>query len=180
MSDYWSHLPLAGIILLVIALLGELLRLWRRNTQAFKALRQPSVKAVSVSLAGLLYNGSDGAWIRISESTRGRFVQFRKQYDSDGRGRIEAIFPRAAWSESYYDSIRRLLEGLDVEIERVALREEDAPVEYLRADFGQDVQKGAVFVIRAFREVFSRLPERFHLETDRYWEAAPGPSSHHR
>jgi len=102
----------------------------------------------------------------LSDTDRSRFVQFRKCIRGGGISGLEIIFPRMAWSEPYYAVVHRVLTELGVPTLRVPLREDGAPVEYLRADFGENVLQGAAFVHHTFREVFRSTEEMLHFESD--------------
>ena len=49
---------------------------------------------------------------------------------------------------------------------RVPLREDGAPAEYLRADFGEDTLRAAAFALHIFRYVFNSTAETLHIESD--------------
>ena len=107
------------------------------------------------SLQILLRRGYEGAFVTFSERDTPEFVQLRKSISAAGQCSILMHFPKAPWSERYYDNVGRTLRRLVPSSVRIPVRPEPV-VEFIEADFGADVDLASAAVVTIFKEVFGR------------------------
>ncbi len=109
-------------------------------------------------LDALLYRGADGAFLLIRVRRGERFIQFRKYIARKGVVGIQSDFPRAPWSEPYFDTLRSRLqtEGIEVEMTPAV---GGATSGFLTMDFGRDTGKAAS-IATMMLQVLQVDPER--------------------
>lgn len=100
----------------------------------------------------LLQRGYDLGFVVFEIPGDQRFVEFSKYVrDQNNRG-LQLDFPRAPWSEPYYEQVKSLLEG-----KGIAYQVEDTPDgpvrEFIQVDFAQDLGRAA----DTGREIFERV-----------------------
>jgi hypothetical protein len=166
MTEPLSYIAAACLALLGGAVLYAIARAARDVRTQHRQAERLSEDAIAANLRILVDRGYDRGWMIFRDTDGGPFVQFRKCLRNGGSSALESIFPRVAWSEPYYADVHRVLTELGVPTSRVPLREDGAPAEYLRADFGEDALRGAAFALHIFRNVFNSTAETLHIESD--------------
>lgn len=101
----------------------------------------------------LLQRGYDLGFVVFEIPGDQRFLEFSKYVrDQDNRG-VQLDFPRAPWSEPYYEQVKSLLEG-----KGIAYQVEDTPDgpvrEFIQVDFAQDLGRAAATARDIFERVF--------------------------
>jgi hypothetical protein len=100
----------------------------------------------------LLQRGYDLGFVVFEMPGDQRFLEFSKYVrDAKNQG-VQLDFPRAPWSEAYYEQVKSLLEGKSIryQVEDTP----DGPVrEFIQVDFGQDLAGAAL----TGREIFERV-----------------------
>lgn len=112
----------------------------------------------------LLYRGYDLGFMIIEAQDRERFIQFSKYIGREKNVGLQCDFPRAPWSERYYDSLKDLLKqrNYECEIQSVepvpSLRVEDQVDEFLMIDLNQDLDASVALVRLVLLEIFKLDP----------------------
>jgi hypothetical protein len=153
----------AGLMILIagVAARTTFARVWR--ARALHTL--PDVKA---NADRLLRGGAEGEFLTVTDPESERFVQFRKYVHGKDELGLELGFPRAPWSEKYYDDVLKLVEAETLPL--VLQPTNDSPVtEFLLVDFGMDTRRLVITIARIFHEIFG-VPSarRFRLSGDAY------------
>lgn len=113
----------------------------------------------------LLYRGFDRGYLVIETRGGRRFVQFSKYIRSRRNVGLRFDFPRAPWSEAYFETLRGLLEGhgFEYDVRRAEPAEAAAarpPVsEFVVVDLKQDLEAAARLTRLALLEVFKLGPD---------------------
>ena len=104
-------------------------------------------------IRGLLRQGFHGGFLIIDVGD-GRFLQLAKYIRRPKDYGIELGFPRAKWSEKYYDPVRELCaqENVSWRVERGEGKSD--PLDFLFVDFGPDDVAANKFVVKILREIF--------------------------
>lgn len=154
----------------VAALLAALF-LYRRPRQV-EHLEEVGLPDLQRCLDILLLRGYDLGFVVFEIPGDERFVEFSKYVrDQHNRG-VQLDFPRAPWSEPYYEQVKSLLEGKGItyQVEDTP----DGPVrEFIQVDFGQDLAGAAVLGREIFERVF-RVDSAIRLTAD-FQHVAPAP-----
>jgi hypothetical protein len=109
----------------------------------------------------LLKRGYDGGFVVFSDENTDWFVQFRKYIrDSQAVG-LEMHFPRSSWAEPFYQNIKEVLERNEV---RFNIITRDVPMEFIYADFAQDVTQAARAAWETFVVAFNIQEPRIRAE----------------
>jgi hypothetical protein len=107
----------------------------------------------------LLHNGSDRSVLVVRVRKDDRFVQFRVRIPPGGAPGLEFGFPRAPWSEPFYEEVAALLREHAVPFERVSV-DVGAVTEFLVVDFGTDVEGAQRLTTTLLAKVYGVVPER--------------------
>ena len=107
-------------------------------------------------LERLLKRGYGGSFMVIEEPDGPRFVQFAKYIKGGGNIGVELSFPRAAWSEPYFDEFEQYLLTSEIAFKRQAVQTPPT-IEFLDVDFGRDTAK-AHEVAKAILAVVFKIP----------------------
>jgi len=106
----------------------------------------------------LLFRGSDGAFLVIKKKRNKPFVQFKKFIVKKGTVDLHFDFPKAKWSEIYFDKVKELLISKDIPYRISPVTDED-PLSFIKVNFHEDVNKCVDIVESIFTEVFKLEPE---------------------
>jgi hypothetical protein len=142
-----------------VLFIGILVRRVRRiQRERDREWGQLDADGIERGLAVLLKRGYDGAVAVLTDTETGMFLQFRKYVGPDEVG-LEMHFPRAPWSEPFYDGVQNVLNTFGVSFERVAMGVNQPTVEVIHADFGRRVPIAA----RVVSEIVLALFRRPHI-----------------
>ena len=130
---------------------------------------------IEEALTILLNRGRTSAFVIFTDADTDLFVQFRKYGDKRGEAGIEMHFPRAPWSEEYYDRVQRVLRVHQVPFKRVPL-EGDSVVEVILADLRNSVKIATRVTSSIMQDVFGRPAVNVRVKMH---DIAPVPQ-HHR
>ena len=149
----WTFLLVLGGLLLVvvISILAMAVIRARRRAQQDDNRTLPEV---AVYLETLLRRGHNRAFIIITDVPTDVFVQFAKYIRPEREIGLQLGFPRAPWSESFYERLQSFLDRhrIPFSIQPTG----DEPVtEMLHVDCQRDVQQAVFLVERIFRDVFN-------------------------
>ena len=117
-------------------------------------------------IRGLLKQGYNGGFLLIDVARSQKFVQLRKYIEKPGIYGIELGFPRAHWSEPYYEKLKSVCES-----DRIRYREDRGgasdPLDFLFVDFGKDATAATEFVRRVFTDVMNvPIGRRFYCRLE--------------
>jgi hypothetical protein len=124
---------------------------WRAKDRTWGHLDEAGVHR---GLSMFLKRGYDGSVAVLTDRSTGLFIQFRKYIHEPGQYGIESHFPRAPWSQRYYQGIQDVLKLRGVAFERVAAADGDPTVEFIHVDFGHDIDSATAIVAQIVVEVF--------------------------
>jgi hypothetical protein len=158
------------VIFGVAALLARIF-LYRRP-RPVEHLEEVSLSELGRCLDILLQRGYDLGFVIFDMPGDQRFLEYSKYVkDQHNRG-VQLDFPRAPWSEPYYEQVKSLLEG-----KGIGYRVEDTPKgpvrEFIQVDFGQDVAGAASTGKDIFERVF-RVDPGTRVTAD-FQHVAPAP-----
>ena len=149
-------LLVVGTLVIATALLfgtRAAVRLVMSARRAFAEHRPLPASAIPNRLLRLLRRGRDGDFIVISDPRAERFVQFRRYVDEPGRVGLLFDFPRAPWSENYYQELVSRLEhdGTPFVLQPTL----DLPVtEFVQVDCGRDLDLATRLFERVLFDIF--------------------------
>jgi hypothetical protein len=150
----------AALTSLVVVAIGTILVLAViRARRRAKADDRRTLAEVKDYLQTLLRRGYDRAFIVITDIPTDRFVQFAKYVRPQREIGLQLGFPRAEWSEAFYEKVQALLEDHDIpfSIQPTGAR----PVtEMLHVDCGRDVDRAIFLIERIFRDIFAIPADR--------------------
>jgi hypothetical protein len=109
-----------------------------------------------------LNRGFDGGLLFITVPGRQDFLQLVKRIERPGVYGIQVHFPRAAWSESYFEAVKAHAERNGLSIFETQVTGE-SPLRFLIVEFGKDPDAAHDFVQYVLREVFSANEKRGSL-----------------
>jgi hypothetical protein len=120
-----------AILFIVVSLVLLLLR-------AMKGVKY-NLEKLRVAIEALLRRGYNGGFLVIKVPYSSKFVQLRKYIHSPGKYGIELGFPRAKWSEMYFDDVFAYCKraGLQPVLKDEIWR--NSTMEFIYADFGRDI-----------------------------------------
>lgn len=116
-------------------------------------------------LRTLLHRGYDGGYLVVETRKGERFVQFRKYIKSRSNVGLRFDFPRAPWSETYYEGLKELLDrhGYEFEIESAGARvidgEKNQVSEFVVVDLKKDFESASKLTSLILLELFKLSPE---------------------
>ncbi len=139
---------LAVIVILIVV--GAVLYVLARRPYCHKNVMLSDIR---VYLEALLKRGYEGGFIVISEVGSKRFIQFEKYIRGKGNIGLQLSFPRAHWSDSYFQALKSVLAGQNIrfEIQRV---DADSVAEFLEVDCHSDLGLAVRLVDIIARQVF--------------------------
>jgi hypothetical protein len=145
-----TYLVWGGVIALVVfALLIIVVTLARQPYYH----RNITLEEIPVYVSALWKRGYDRGFLVIEDMKSDKFVQFAKYIKEKGHIGIRLDFPRAPWSEPYYEKLRYFLRDHDIPFSTQSV--ETQPVtEFLHVDCGSDLQRACRIVEGIFRDVF--------------------------
>jgi hypothetical protein len=157
------------IIFGVAALLAGIF-LYRRP-RPVEHLEEVGLTELQRCLDILLQRGYDLGFVIFEIPGDQRFLEYSKYVrDQQNRG-VQLDFPRAPWSEPYYEQVKGLLEG-----KGIGYQVEDTPKgpvkEFIQVDFGQDLAGAASTGRDIFERVF-RVDPATRVTAD-FQHVAPG------
>ena len=141
-------------IVATVALVAVLFGLWR----AAKGPRH-TIDSLKRPIRDLLNRGFDGGLLFITVPGRQDFLQLVKRIERPGVYGIQVHFPRAAWSESYFEAVKAHAERNGLSIFETQVTGE-SPLRFLIVEFGKDPDAAHDFVQYVLREVFSANEKR--------------------
>jgi hypothetical protein len=140
-------------------------------TALFVLGTRPAVHTVGIQelprcLDTLLRRGYDGGHVLITAPGGSPFVQFRKYLTPDGGYGLCLGFPRAPWSEPFYDDVMKQAIALGADPEIIPTGEEPV-TEFLEVDTGDRVELASSIASAILVDVFgleetSRVRVTFH------------------
>lgn len=120
--------------------------------------RNLSPERLEALLKALLTRGEAGSLLMIEVRGDERFVQF-KLYDEPSHGRgIRSDFPRAPWSEPFYEDVATLLRESSRPFDRTPVAGTDVP-EFLTQDFRRNVAEAQRFATDVLVRIFRVSPQ---------------------
>jgi hypothetical protein len=153
----------AAVLLVVLTALfftiRAVVRIWVAARRAFSQYRTVSPDTLAAHLGRLLRRGSNGAALIITDPATDRFVQLRKYVHSKDQYGLSFDFPRAPWSEPYYQELQG---RLDTNHMGFVLQPtlNDPVKEFLQVDCGRDVDFADKLVRMVLFEIFKLPAER--------------------
>lgn len=108
---------------------------------------------VRAYLETLLRRGHNKAFIIITDIPTDAFVQFAKYVRPEREIGLQLGFPRAPWSEPFYERLQAFLERHEIAFS-VQPTGREPVTEMLHVDCQRDVERALFLVERIFREVF--------------------------
>lgn len=108
---------------------------------------------IRIHLEALLKRGYDGGFIIIEDMKSDKFVQFGKYVKEKGNIGLELGFPKAPWSETYYDNFKGFLRSENIRY--VTQSVNSKPVtEFIDVDCRTDIDLALRLVKGIFCDVF--------------------------
>jgi hypothetical protein len=143
-----------------------------RRPRPVEHLEEVSLGELGRCLDILLQRGYDLGFVVFEIPGDQRFLEYSKYVkDQHNRG-VQLDFPRAPWSEPYYEQIKGLLGG-----KGIGYQVEDTPKgpvrEFIQVDFGQDLAGAASTGKDIFERVF-RVDPATRVTAD-FQHVAPAP-----
>ncbi|MBI9099529.1 MAG: hypothetical protein JEY91_13685 [Spirochaetaceae bacterium] len=118
-------------------------------------LSQPIVHKVTQNQLGkyfkiLLYRGYDGGYTIIEGSLKKTFLQYKK-YITENEVYLEMSFPKAKWSQEYYDRLKEYLEKREIKY-RIN-NSSESPIEFIDINCSNDID----FCTALTRDIFVNI-----------------------
>jgi len=120
---------------------------------AWRPFRKVPLERIPRYLEMLLKRGHNGALLILTEAGSYRFLQFEKYIRQGGDQGLCMSFPRAPWSERYYEQIKALCLDRGVQISETP-GVSTSTREFLDADLKQDVNVAYLLVRDVFLDIF--------------------------
>jgi hypothetical protein len=108
---------------------------------------------IGIHLRALLKRGYDGGFIIIEDMKSEKFIQFAKYVRENGNIGLESSFPRAPWSEKYYEKLKDFLRSQNIPFLAQPVTS-DPVTEFIDIDCHSDIDLAVRLVEGIFCNVF--------------------------
>ncbi|MFQ5846382.1 MAG: hypothetical protein ACE5IQ_01770 [Candidatus Methylomirabilales bacterium] len=142
-----TYLLFAALIALGIVVL---LMIMANRPHYHKNVTLPQIR---VHLHALLKRGYDGGFIIIEDMKSEKFVQYAKYIKDKGNIGLELSFPRASWSETYYEKLKDFLRSQNIPF-RVQPVDSETVTEFIDIDCHSNIELALHLVEGIFCNIF--------------------------
>ena len=129
-----------------------------RRPREVEHLEEVGLADLERCLGILLHRGYDLGFVMFEMPGDQRFLEFSKYVRDQEHQGVQLDFPRADWSEPFYEQVKSLLES-----KKIPYQVEDTPDgpvrEFIQVDFAQDLDCAAGTAREIFERVFRIKPD---------------------
>lgn len=138
---------IAGVIVFIIVVV---IYLSSSTTSNFSNVSNDKLRDY---IEALFYRGADNAFLIIKKKHKKEFVQLSKDIVKKGVVDILFSYPKATWSEPYYENVKKILTEYDIDFSLSEVTDQ-SPLEFIEANFHDNLDTLTEIIESIFNNIY--------------------------